>query len=56
MVSPAGKFTSIGVVAFLIFITFDVLGMRFPVVPESAVDLAISNFSRLQWVDAFAVI
>ena len=54
IISPAGNFTSIRIVAFLILITFDLLGMKFPVVPESAIAFLISL--RLLWVDAFVVI
>ena len=56
MISPAEIFTSIGIVAFLIWIIFDLLGMKFTFVPESAVAFVISNFLRLIWVDAFDVI
>ena len=54
MIYPAGNFTSIRIVDFLILITFDTLGMKFTVVPESAIAFIISP--KLLWVDAFAVI
>ena len=55
MISSAGNFTSIGIIAFFIFITFDPLGMKLTVVPEYSIAFIISNFPRLPMVDASSV-
>ena len=56
MISRAVDFTLIGIVDFLIFITFDPLGMKFPVVTVSAIAFVIFNLLTLLCVYAFAVI